>query len=301
MTRTFVFVLCLSGLVAICGCCAQGLMDSPEPVTPVEITTPEPATPEPVSALEKLLSAGQIKSLEAVKGDLGAATTDVQFAAAYRQLQALADELREPLDAEYEKTNQTDLPRDLFTDYPFFEVTYEAEGTAVVIAMAFPPLREAAARTPKKSDDRFVDLVESMYENAAATGWSNIQSRNSDYSGCSPLGHGVHKGILLYADQALMESDIFATEIQAIRDPVIKDITVGSEDAFPYCDPNTFQKTLNPKIRGELNSILEEVKLSSSERTQLENAMNTRFAIKIGGGGGGGGGGPGPRGKRPGR
>ncbi len=103
----------------------------------------------------------------------------------------------------------------------------------------------------------------------------------------------MHKGILLYADHALLESDIFATEIQAIREPVLKDITVGNTE-FPYCNPADGKKTLNPKIRGEVNSIIEECKLSDTERKSLEEAMNSRFQINLGGGGAK----VGPRGKR---
>jgi hypothetical protein len=295
MTRTLVSVLSVSVLLLLGGCCAQGLMDEPEVPTPVEISTPEPATPAPVevSALEKILSDDQMKSLKTAQDDLKAVTSDVQFATVYRSLVALSSELMEPLDAEYEKLNQAALPADLFAEFPFFEVGYEAEGTAAVVYMPFPPLREAAGRTPQKSDDRFLDLVESLYTDGTARGWTKIESRNWDYGGCSPLGNDVHKGILLYADHALLESDIFASEIQAIREPVIKDITTGNTE-FPYRNPADGKKTLNPKIRGEVNSILEECKLSAAERKSLEGAMNDRFQINLGGGGAK----VGPRGKR---
>lgn len=293
MSRALVSVLSVSFLLLLGGCCAQGLMEEPEIPTPVEISTPEPATPEAVSALEKILSDAQMKSLKTAQDDLAAVTSDVQFATVYRSIKALGWELMEPLDAEYEKTNQTALPADLFAEFPFFEVGYEAEGTAAVVYMPFPPLREAAGRTPQKSDDRFLDLVESMYDDATAKGWSKIENRNWDLGGCSPLGNDVHKGILLYADHALLESDIFATEIQAIREPVLKDITVGNTE-FPYCNPADGKKTLNPKIRGEVNSIIEECKLSDTERKSLEEAMNSRFQINLGGGGAK----VGPRGKR---
>ncbi len=297
MSRSLVLALSLTVLLALSGCCAQGLMEEPEPITPIEIATPEPATPapDPVSPLEKILSESQMESLKGAKDDLKAASSDVQFAAVYRALKELSDDLEPTLQAEFDKKDQMDLPGGLFEDFPFFEVRYGAEGTAVIVAMTYPPLREAAGRTSAKSDDRFVDALEAMYTNAAGEGWSSIEDLNTDVSGCSPLGSGVHKGILLDADHALVESDIFDTEIQAIRDPVIKDITIGNEQFFPYCDASTSKKTLNPKIRGEINSILEECKLSDSERKQLENAMNVRFAIKVGGGGGGG---VGPRGKR---
>lgn len=287
MPRNLVFVLSSSVLLLLGGCCAQGLMEQPEPATPVEIAipkpiTPEPATPASVSALEKILSDDQMKSLKTAKDDLESVSTDVQFAKVYRSLTALASELGEPLDAEYERTNQTELPIDLFSEFPFFAVGYEAEGTAVVVYMPFLQLREAAARSPQKSDNRFVDLVESMYDDGTARGWSKIESRNWDYGGCSPLGNGVHKGILTYADQALLEGDLFAEEIQAIREPVLKDITEGNTE-FPYCDPADGKKTLNPKIQGEVNTILKECKLSDSERTSLEEALNSRFQTKLGG------------------
>jgi hypothetical protein len=299
MPRTLVTVLSVSFLLLLGGCCAQGLMDEPEPPTQVEVITAEPATPDPheaVSELEKYLSATQMKSLKTGQDDLKAAATDVQFAAVYRSLKALSTDVGESLNVAHEKSDHTAFPSDLFAEFPFFEVGYEAEGLAAVVYLRYPPMRAAAERTPQKSDDRFLDLVESMYTDASARGWSNIEDRNSDYSGCSPLGHGVHKGILLNADHALVEGDLFAEEIEAVRAPVIKDITIGNEDFFPYCSGSPPAKTLNTKIRGEVNGILAECKLSDSERSQIEGAVNGRFQINIGGGGGGAK--PGPRGKR---
>lgn len=281
MSRVLVSLLSLSLLLALSGCCAQGLMEEPEPVTPVEISTPEPATPkpEPASPLAKLLSEAQFSSLESASTDLGAASTDAQFAAVYRRLKTLSDELEPALQTEFDKKGQTDLPGGLFDDFPFFEVQYGAEGTAVIVAMTYPPLLEAAGRTAPKTDDQFLDVVQAMFDNAAAEGWSKIEILDTDVTGCSPLGSNVHKGILVEADQALAEGDLFANEIQDIREQVLQDITVGNEKYFPYCDSTTTTKTGNPKIHTELDAILAEVDLSASERSQIETAKSERFPI----------------------
>ncbi len=272
-------------VLLLAGCCAQGLKEGAEPQVPAEVTPAEPATPAEESMLSKLLSDEQMKSLETAKAELAAASTAEEFAAIFDKLVAMSSDIASPLDDEYHRNEMSGIPDDIFADFPFYAVGYAPEGMAVLVDMPFPPLHEAARRTPEAADDRFVEVMEAMYEDATAGGYSKIEVRNWDHGGCSPLGHGVHKGILLAADAALAEGDRFAEEVQAIREPVIKDIVEENVEFFPYCDPKTFEKTLIPKMRGEVNAILDEVNLSDSERADVKKALDSRFQIRLGAGG----------------
>lgn len=285
MPRLLAAVLLACLLLLLAGCCAQGLMETTEPQTPVEVATPAPETPTDDSKLASLLSEEQMKSLEIAKAELEAVASAEQFAAILRKLVTMSSDIASPLDDEYHRNQMSGIPDDIFTDYPFYSVGYAPEGMAVLVDMPFPPLHEAAKRTPEAADDRFVEVLEAMYEEATAGGYSKIEVRNWDHGGCSPLGHDVHKGILLAADAALAEGDLFAVEIQAIREPVIKDIVEENAEFFPYCDPTNFEKTLVPKMRTEVNAILAEVKLSESERADIQKALDTRLKIRPGGGG----------------
>jgi len=226
-----------------------------------------------------VLGAEPMAALDRMRENLAAVGTADEFATVYRELIATSHVVREPLQAAWDEAEYeggAGLPKEMFTDHPFYAQSWGAEGTAVLVVVTYPPLRERARATPGLADDSYLDLVELMYpEDARAQGWSVLQDRNWDYGGCSPLGTGTHQRILQAADRARSSGDLFAEEIAAIRSDVLRDILQDNE-YFPYCT-GLDVPTPHDKIRAELDAILAGVELSDDERTKLQERRKARF------------------------
>ena len=254
---------------------------SPEPATPGgDGTVAAPDTPPPTD----LLPAEHREKLDGLTAMLATVHTAEQFAAAYRELKTTAPTLWDPLNALYEASEAgtgPSLPMDMFRDHPFYALDWGPEGLSVMVAMPFAPLRERAAATPEPSDDALLDLLELMYDDAMATGWSKLDNRNWDYGGCSPLGSGAHHRILKATDVARSHGDLFAPEIQAVREEVLQAI-LEDDELFPYCMDTEADLTPVEKLRTEVDSILADVDLSDEERVQLTARRDSRFTVRRG-------------------
>ena len=231
------------------------------------------------SELATLIGAGKMAAITAANGRLAKVSSATQFAAVYRELIALTDSVQPDLQTAYEAGNEAGLSQELFAAFPVYGLDYGAEGTAVLVTMNYPPLQARAAATPEPADEAYLTMLSKLYADACGTGWSNLEIRTWEYGGCSPLGSGLHKDILLAADTARGHGDLFVTEIEEARKFVLQDI-LEDDTEFEYCDASTGPATPTPKakLRAEVQGILDEVQLSDDERKAVEQRLRARFS-----------------------
>lgn len=278
------------GMMLVTGCClgekAPSAGGAPPPPPPPPAAVPEVApaveaahAPAPeTSKLAELVGEDLAARTRTKSQALDDAENAAEFAQAYRVLRMHTGELSLPLQTWFDASDGMNMvPGEIFAEFPVFQVGYEAEGTAVVVYLTYPPLKERAQATPEKTDDTYLAMLELLYPDANAQGWSNLEQRTWDYGGCSPLGSGLHLKILLAADAALAEGDLFAPEIAAAREAVLEDI-LEDDDLFPYCGVvEGPERTPEEKLREEVQQILDQVKLGDDERTRLEQRQRAAF------------------------
>ncbi len=296
--RRSVAAIAAVGMLLVTGCClgeeapsAGGAPPAPAPpavavtqVDPAAETTPAPAQER--SRLAELVGEDLAARTRTKSQALDDAENAAEFAQAYRVLRMHTGELSLPLQKWFDASDGANMvPDEVFAEVPVFQVGYEAEGTAVVVYLTYPPLQERARATPEETDDTYLAMLELLYSDANAQGWSHLEQRDWDYGGCSPLGSGLHLKILLAADAALAEGDLFAPEIAAAREVVLEDI-LEDDDLFPYCGVvEGTERTPEARLREEVQQILDQVQLSDEERTQLEQRQRTAFGAPAESGG----------------
>lgn len=176
--------------------------------------------------------------------------TSNDFAANLREGLDLRDTLTAILESRINVTDNYNQLPDLFwieNAVPGFVTQLVAEGTIYYLFQDFKQLQQKALKTSGAEDDDFValnllvysaDSVEHFFPSWFIQTW--------DYGGCSLLGKGEHLKILKLIDQNLNKSDLFAAEINELKDKLINDITNKEVEYWENKD----------KILAELDAIL---------------------------------------------
>jgi hypothetical protein len=170
-------------------------------------------------------------------------------------------------------------PEPLFQErMPYVALNFYAEGTHAELELATQAWSQAASRTPETWDDAFIQLLVESYGNAEGRGWAAWQAREWDYGGCSPLGSGLHKDLLLQTD-ALAGRAVIAEPVGRIRGAVLGDIEQRrGPGEFPYCGGPNLDATPVEALQAEALQILAEVTLSDAERSMIEARVTAGFA-----------------------
>lgn len=258
-------------------------------VKPVETPAPEPTTepapaPAPEVAVDPALVAqlgeGLAKQVAHQRAAFDNISTLEHFVTAFDGAATLSNALQQPLQAQYDKSEQTaELDLDwLLPSTPALMAGYFAEGTAIVLMMQPEPWAQKAKQTPASTDDDFLRLAAMGYDNPGMVGWPSWNQRNWDYGGCSTFGSGQHLQILQEAQRQLTPDSPFAIRIQQMRDQVLDDI-LNASSTFAYCDVANNKPTPKEKLAAEAGEILKTVTLSAEERSRLEARIKDGFPL----------------------
>jgi len=207
------------------------------------------------------------------------------FAEALSVCNTLSEEVEPRLQAAFSQhqANGGDLLdlTELHPLMPGMREIYVAEGSALVVLLDVDTWRSKATSTTETIDDDYVNLMEKAYDSLRPVGWGSWQQRTWDYGGCSPLGSGLHRDLLIAGDAITTQDIHFTDEVKALRTEVLRDILEGNAE-FPYCDTSDQSPTSSDLLIVEANEILEQVALSDDEKTALSNRIRARFITSRG-------------------
>jgi len=178
--------------------------------------------------IQKLFGQKSATELRKFQVDFRKANTDVELAETYRNALKLQAVINQELHDEVE-VNDPEKAADmewLRQSLPGFIIQFAAEGTLFHSFLYYEDWAKMAQRTSGKVDDKFfammyavypIDHIEHFFPAWFLQTW--------DYGGHSELGKGVHKDLLEKMNKNLAESDLFAPEIESLKNKLLEDIT----------------------------------------------------------------------------
>ncbi len=223
----------------------------------------------------------QAAEVDAVRAELETASDAAALIALWTRAKAVTEAMAEALNSRYDGDAMTFTGGDpepmLKARLPYAELGFYAEGTWAGLELSPEAWQAAAARTAEPWDDDFIQLLVDSYGNASGGGWGAWQVRNWDYGGCSPLGSGLHKSLLLQTD-GLAGRDQVAVPVAAVRTEVLQDIEQpNGPGEFPYCDVASGDATPVAALDAEARAILAQVQLDVDERAMIEARIAAGF------------------------
>ncbi len=232
----------------------------PPPIVPVSV----PADPSGRVQLEPAL----VEQIVLVKGEYDAISDVASFAQAWHDAVALGPMLEAAFQTSFERQDG-DLDLAWLTPVlPGLEQTETGEGTRLVLQLSSEPWMAKAKLTPEPADDRFIELMVSVYGSAQNVGWAVWEQRTWDYGGCSGLGTGVVVETLKKTDVARDAGDAFAPEIAVIRRDALA-VLLEDQPRFAYCDVETEAPMPDARLQDEARRVVAEVKLTPDEKAKV--------------------------------
>jgi len=239
-----------------------------------------------------LVGATLTAELAAIRGEFDAADTPAEVAAVWRRCMDVMSRLHPPLEEYYYTRVDGGVPEhEVNLDpingaLPGLVWTYGIEGLGITTVLEPAPWQLKVASTPGEADDAFLELMSFTYGGPHpphARPWTAWEVRNWDYGGCSALGTGAVLEGLLRVDRALAAGREFEPEIIEVRKAALRAI-LEADELFPYCDPASLEPTPDERLRGEVRSILQQVRLSDAEKASLEARIPQLKGAKFTGG-----------------
>lgn len=214
-------------------------------------------------------------AIERYRNDFQNIRTEADFVRTLRDGNGLLDgmlgKLENILDVDYiTQAPDGEMP-DLFwleRVLPGFEEALVAEGTAYDFFTDWKQWAPIAGQTPGEADDRYVDLMFSLYRDSVEYYYPAYFLQTWDYGGDSELGSGVHFRLLDKMNKALALSDRFAPEIERHKTELMDDILRGNSYWFKQ-----------EQILEEMDAILEgEFGILTEEDTEALRTRREEFA-----------------------
>lgn len=180
--------------------------------------------------LEQFFGNKIVYQVEAYQKQYAETSTDKAFPLLYRSNEALKHEMNNKFATFFEMgIEDTEYP-DLFwidDPIPAMSLSLVAEGTMYQIFTNIADLHQKATQTEGKLDDEFTRILKAMYADDIEYYYPVWFLQTWDYGGYSLLGQGKHTAILNRLERLAAKTDIFDTEIRAIKNKVVQDIIEG--------------------------------------------------------------------------
>jgi hypothetical protein len=212
--------------------------------------------------IKQIFSDDEINSIVSLYRTMNEVKTESDFAKFYKEVQTVKNRLDATVDAIYQNDmNAKPKTAWLYTFFPFLYLSYGPEGMSVFYIEHYPSYYSLANKTDSTADNAFISLmIESYGEFYHWTG--NWFLQTWDYGGRSLLGTGVHLSILEKSESLSRRTKNFDSELNALREQIIRDI----EFSLAYDQPKE-------KAVAELKEILSTINLTPQEKTTLETRL----------------------------
>ncbi|PIQ27952.1 hypothetical protein COW36_22470 [bacterium (Candidatus Blackallbacteria) CG17_big_fil_post_rev_8_21_14_2_50_48_46] len=219
----------------------------------------EAQTPE--QRLAAMIGPSQMQVVQNYRKAYKTAYTLPQWNALLKQGRQMEETLSKPLSARYESWNQKGPQPDFSWVEPLvpgMKVTYQAEGTVLIMALDYTAFAKLAARTPEPADDQLVSLLIKAQGDHASP-WPNWFMRTWDYGGCTQLGTGLHLEILKELQRQQKTAPFFQAELKRVREDLFRDFA----QIRSFCQPQA-------KVLKEVSALMAVPGLSLAEQKTLK-------------------------------
>lgn len=217
--------------------------------------------------LEKLFGKRNYAELQSFQDNFKRANNSEELSKAYRQALNLRDNLVQILHDDIEITDpQKAVDMDwLQQSLPGFITQLAAEGTMFHLFFYYEDWAKKARRTSGKEDNDFFELMYEIYPIDHIEHFFPAWFLQTwDYGGHSELGKGVHNNILEKMNKLLAESDLFAPEIETLKNNLINDIT--NEEITYWYDKKAILVELNAILNANYGILTNEDKVALETR-----------------------------------
>lgn len=217
--------------------------------------------------IEKLFGKKMSGEIQSFQHNFRTANNSEDLSKTYRQALELRDELVKTLHDDIEVADpQKAVNMDwLAHAMPGFINQLAAEGTMFHLFFYYEDWAKKARRTSGKEDNDFFELMYAIYpvDNIEHffPGWF---LQTWDYGGHSELGKGVHNRLLEQMNKLLAESDLFAPEIETLKNNLVQDIT-NTENTYWY-DKKAILVELNAILAANYGILTSEDKVGLETR-----------------------------------
>lgn len=217
--------------------------------------------------VEKLFGKKLSSEIKAFQNDFKKANTSEEASKVYREALSLREELVKNLhdDIEVEDPQKAANMDWLQESLPGFITQLAAEATMYHLFFYYEDWAKKSRRTVGKEDDDFFQLMYDVYP------IDNIEHffpawflQTWDYGGHSELGKGVHNDLLEKMNRLLAESDLFAPEIEQLKNDLINDIT-NNEITYWY-DQKAILAELSAILAAKYGILSQEDKIALETR-----------------------------------
>ncbi len=234
--------------------------------------------------LQTFFGKGLTLRLKRYKTNFDSVKTSGDFAENFREGLKLRDTLTTILENRIEVADNYNQMPDLFwieNAIPGYTTQLVAEGTIYYLFQDFKKLKQKASTSEGEEDDNFVDLNLLVYSmDSIEHFFPSWFIQTWDYGGCSLLGKKEHIKILKKIDEVLNKSDLFATEINTIKDRLIDDIT--NKDIEYWEEKDAILSELDDIITGNFNALTNEDMIAlKTRRKQFEYPKENNIKVNV--------------------
>jgi uncharacterized protein YcfL len=162
---------------------------------------------------------------------------------------------------------------------PGFITQFAAEGTLYHLFFYYEDWAKKARRTSGKEDNDFFELMYAVYPIDHIEHFFPAWFLQTwDYGGHSELGKGVHNDLLDKMNRLLAESDLFAPEIDKLKNDLLNDIT-NNEITYWY-DQKAILVELNSILEANYGILSDEDKIALETRKKhFENPLENNIKL----------------------